>query len=72
MAKPLGKKIRAGIGMHYLMIHQPDGYGNLYAVVPSLGIQFLPVTGLTVGFHVFNPAGQQYIPAGYIEIPAGY
>jgi hypothetical protein len=70
--KALGKKIRAGIGIHYLMICQPYENGNLYAFVPSLGIQLLPVNGLTVGFHVFNPAGQPYNPAGYIKIPAVY
>lgn len=68
----LGKKLRAGIGIHGLLISQAAGYGNLYAVIPSLGLQFIPVERLTFGIHAYNPAGQEYIPAGYLEIPAGW
>jgi hypothetical protein len=68
--KAFGKNLRAGIGLHYLVIGQPVDYGNLFALVPSLGIQMLPVSGLTLGIYVFNPAGQQYVPSGYLNIPA--
>lgn len=68
----LGKKLRAGIGIHGLLISQATGYGNLYAVIPSLGLQFTPVERITFGVHAYNPAGQEYIPAGYLEIPAGW
>jgi hypothetical protein len=68
--KAFGNIFRAGIGLHYLMIRQSYDYGTLYAFVPSLGIQLLPLTGLTVGVDVFNPAVQHYIPSGYQDIPA--
>lgn len=70
--KAFGNKFRAGIGLHYLIICQPADYGNLYALVPSLGIQLLPLNGITFGVQVFNPAGQQYIPSGYQDIPSGF
>lgn len=68
----LGKKLRAGMGIHYLRIWQAAGYGNLYTVIPSLGLQVIPVERITFGFHVYNPARQEYIPSGYLEIPAGW
>lgn len=67
--KAFGGIIRAGIGMHYLWIHQPDDLGDLSAIVPALGIQVLPLPGMTMGFQVFNPATQQFVPGGYIKIP---
>jgi hypothetical protein len=67
----IGKRIRAGIGLHYLIIRQPAAYGNLFAVTPSLGVQFIPSRGMTMGIHVFNPVRQQYIPSGYYQVPAG-
>lgn len=70
--KKLGKKLRAGIGIRGLLISQPAGYGNLYAVIPSLGLQVIPVERITFGIHAYNPAGQEYIPSGYLEIPAGW
>lgn len=70
--RSFGEKIRAGIGLHYSLISQPAGYGNLFSLIPSLGIQFLPLKWMTFGIHVFNPAGQQYIPTGYQHIPAGF
>jgi hypothetical protein len=68
--KTCGNKFRAGIGLHYLLISQPADFGNLFALIPSLGVQFLPLNGMTVGIHVFNPAGQQYNPSGHQCIPA--
>jgi hypothetical protein len=70
--KAFGKKFRAGIGLHYLMVLQPADYGNLYALIPSLGIQLLPLNGITMGIQVFNPARQQYIPSGYQDVPSGF
>ena len=68
--KSFGNKFRAGIGLHYLKINQVAGYGNLFTLVPAAGIQFLPVKGLIVGFHAYNPAEQQYHPYGRMRIPA--
>jgi hypothetical protein len=67
--KTLGRKIRAGIGLHYLKVRQDADYGNLSALVPSLGIQVLPLQNLIFGLQVFNPAGQQYVPSGFLAIP---
>jgi hypothetical protein len=67
--RTFGQKFRAGIGLHYLMVRQPDGFGNLSVVTPSLGFQALPLTGLTIGFQLFNPAGQNYGPEGYLQLP---
>jgi hypothetical protein len=67
----LGKRLRAGIGIHGMLVSQASGYGSLYAVIPALGVQFIPGERVTFGIHVYNPAGQEYIPAGYLEIPAG-
>jgi len=67
--KSFGNKFRAGIGLHYLMIRQSADLGNLSALVPALGIQAIPMPGLTIGLQVFNPAGQQYVPTGHLTIP---
>jgi hypothetical protein len=67
--KAFGNKFRAGIGLHYLYIHQPENCGSLFAFIPSAGIQILPSKRLVVGLHVFNPAHQQYNPEGYLDIP---
>jgi hypothetical protein len=65
----LGQKVRAGIGLHYQTVRQSSDYGNLSALVPALGIQILPVQSLTIGFQLFNPAGQHYVPAGFLHLP---
>ncbi len=67
--KALGNKLRAGIGLHYLMIRQPAGFENLSALIPSLGLQAMPINGLTIGIRVFNPAAQNYRPAGHLHLP---
>jgi hypothetical protein len=67
--RSLGGKLRAGIGFNYLMINQPEGYGNLFAFIPSAGLQVIPVKSLVVGLFVFNPARQQFNPKGNITIP---
>ncbi len=69
--KSLGKNVKAGIGLDYLKIKQSGDYGNLYAVIPSFGIQILPVSGLAVGLQVSNPAGQGYYPRGIYETSHG-
>jgi hypothetical protein len=67
--KNLGNLLRAGIGLHCLMVRQPAGFENLSALSPSLGLQVMPVNGLTIGFRVFNPAAQNYRPAGHLHLP---
>jgi hypothetical protein len=67
--KAFGGIFRAGIGMHYLWIRQPADMGNLSTLVPALGIQVEPAQGFTVGCQVFNPAAQQFVPAGYMPVP---
>jgi hypothetical protein len=67
--KSLGKKVKAGIGLDYLKIKQSGDYGDLYSVIPSLGIQILPVSGLAVALQVSNPAGQGYYPGGFMKLP---
>ncbi len=67
--KKFGRKISAGIGLHYIRIVQPAGYTNLYALVPSMGIQFLAARGLVAGVSLFNPARQEYYPSGFSDIP---
>jgi len=69
VARHIGQKIRTGISLSYLMVDQPRGYNNLYAFIPSLGIQWDIVSDLTVGASLFNPAGQEYLPSGYRNIP---
>ena len=70
IGKNLGTRIRAGIGLHYLMIRQPLDYGKQSALLPSLGIQVIPVKQLTAGMRVFNPARQRYSRATDAGIPA--
>ncbi len=70
--KSLGKWVKAGIHLDYLKIKQYGDYGNLYAVIPSLGLQILPVPGVALGLQVYNPAGQGYYPAGFMKLPAVY
>ena len=67
--RAIGKKIRTGIEVNYILIRQPKGYGNLYAFVPSVGIQFLPSENILAGVMVFNPAKQKMLPAGEISLP---
>ena len=67
--KKLGKNISAGIGLHYVRIVQPAGYPNLYALVPSMGFQFLVARGLVAGVSLFNPLRQEYYPSGFSAIP---
>ena len=68
--KPFGSAFRAGIGLHCMKIRQAAGYGTLFALVPALGVQVIPVKGLTIGFHVLNPASQPFYPQGQLEMPA--
>jgi hypothetical protein len=67
--KSLGKLIKAGIHLDFSRIKQYAGYGSLYAIIPSLGIQVIPVQGIVLGLQVSNPAGQDYHPHGYRKIP---
>lgn len=69
IGKAFGYRFRAGIGLHYLTVHQPSDMGNLSALVPALGIQALLLPDLTIGLQVFNPACQHYVPAGYLNLP---
>ena len=68
--KSLGKKVKAGVNLDYRRIKQYAGYGNLYAIIPSLGIQVLPLSGIVLGLQVSNPAGQGYYPQGNMKFPA--
>jgi hypothetical protein len=68
--KSMGKWIRAGIGVHYLSIRQGAGYQHLFALVPSVGLQLIPMKGITFGAKIFNPASQRFIPSGYQDVPA--
>jgi hypothetical protein len=61
--KSLGRFLKAGLGFNYLQIIQPAGYGNLSAVVPGFGIQWVWRKKITAGFQFFNPARQHYISA---------
>jgi hypothetical protein len=67
--KSLGKKVKAGIRLDYFKIKQNGDYGNLYAVIPSFGVQILPLSSLVLGLQAFNPAGQDYIPRGFMILP---
>ena len=68
--KVLGKKLHAGIGLNYFIIHQASGFGNLFALVPSIGIQWQPSQPVILGLYAFNPARQSYFPSGHLGIPA--
>jgi hypothetical protein len=67
--KSLGKRLKAGINLDYRRIRQFSGYGDLYAIIPTFGIQVLPATSLVLGLQVTNPAGQDYYPHKYMKIP---
>jgi hypothetical protein len=67
--KSLGKKVKAGVNLDYRRIKQYANYGNLYAIIPSFGIQVLPASSLVLGLQVSNPAGQGYNPYGYMKFP---
>jgi len=68
--KSLCKKVKAGINLEYRRIKQYAEYGSPYAIIPSAGIQVLPVPDLVLGLKVSNPAGQGYYPQGYMKLPA--
>jgi len=68
--KSLGKKVNAGVNLDYRRIKQYADYGSLYAIIPSFGIQVLPVSSLVLGLQISNPAGQGYYPHGYMKFPA--
>lgn len=67
--RSFGPRVKTGFKLDYSRIKQYAGYGNLYAIIPSLGIQILPVTGLVLGLQASNPAGQEYYPHGYLKFP---
>lgn len=67
--RTFGAGFRAGIGLHYLTVRQPADAGNLSVLVPALGIQALLGPSMTFGLRVFNPAGQQYVPAQFRSLP---
>jgi hypothetical protein len=67
--KAFWEKVRAGVGIHYLSVFQSAEYEHLFAFIPSIGLQLLPVNGLTIATQVFNPAHQSYIPGGIQDIP---
>jgi hypothetical protein len=67
--KSLGKKVKAGVRLDYRKIKQYADYGNLFAIIPSCGIQILPVSCLVLGLQVSNPSGQGYYPHGYMKYP---
>jgi hypothetical protein len=58
--KTFGEHLSAGIQIDYLMIGQSGDYGNMHAVVPEGGMLVRPLDKLTIGFHLFNPARQQF------------
>ncbi|MBN2481556.1 MAG: hypothetical protein JXB19_07445 [Bacteroidales bacterium] len=58
--KSIGDKLRAGIALNYIRIHQAADYGNLHTVIPGIGIQALPLQDLIIAFHIYNPAGQRF------------
>jgi hypothetical protein len=68
--KSLGKRFKAGVSLDYKKIKQYADYGNLFAIIPSCGIQVLPFKCLTLGLQVTNPAGQGYYPHGFMKSPA--
>jgi hypothetical protein len=68
--KSLGNRVKAGISVDFNSIRQYAGYGNLYSIIPSAGIQVLPLKGVAIGLQVSNPAGQGYYPGGYLKYPA--
>jgi hypothetical protein len=59
----LTSHLTAGVAFHYIQINQPYEFGNRYAFVPSLGVQWT-TKKLSLGFYTFNPAVQQYQPTG--------
>jgi hypothetical protein len=71
-AKKLTTWLQAGIGLHLDQLNQPEGYTDLYAVVPSVGIRLFPLKNMVTGISVFNPANQSYTPKGYARLPSRY
>lgn len=69
--KSIGKNLQAGIRIDWLLFNQPSDYRDLYAWIPSAGIQWHPFNKLIVAATIVNPARQEYIPAGYMQIPSG-
>jgi len=67
--KALAGFLRAGIEMDYCTIRQYASFGNLHALLPSLGLQVIPARQLSVGIQLTNPAGQSYYPKGYRCLP---
>jgi hypothetical protein len=67
--KSLCKRVKAGVNLDYRSIKQLNDYGNLHAIIPSLGIQVMPVSYLVMGLQLSNPAGQGYFPHGTMKFP---
>jgi hypothetical protein len=68
--KSLGKKVKAGISLDYRKIKQYADYGDLFAIIPSCGIQILPLPCLVLGLQVSNPGSQRYYPHRFMKYPA--
>lgn len=67
--RSLGKHVNAGVGIHYLAVRQPNGYNDLNAWIPSMGIQVKAFKNFIAGAFIFNPARQDYRPSGFMQIP---
>ncbi len=68
----LSPKISAGAAMHFLALHQPGEYHNQFAIVPSLGLQWIAAKNLVVGAEFFNPARQKYAPGPHQAVTSAF
>ncbi len=56
MAKPLGKRISAGLQFNYFLVGFPEQGSSRSAFLVEFGVLFQTSKSLSFGFHLFNPS----------------
>ncbi len=67
-AQSVGRKLKAGIAINWLHYSQPGDYRDLYAWIPTVGLQWHPGEKWHAAISLANPTGQEYIPSGYRKL----
>lgn len=68
LARKLNEQFSVGISTEYVATNAAE-YGNARLIIPSIGISYKPISSLTVGFYLFNPAQQKYSVALVDPVP---
>jgi hypothetical protein len=68
LARKLNEQFAIGVSAEYVATNAAE-YGNARLIIPSIGVMYKPMSSLTLGFYVFNPAQQKYSVALVDPVP---